>query len=207
MTDPVYGYTESGADAKFIDNGELVTDLAPYAKTADLATVATSGSYTDLLNPPTIPAAQVQTDWNASTGLASIANKPATFPPTIGTTATTAMAGDTVLVDSRFTFTSPVDGDVVQYDSSSGEFVNTPLDFSGIAGTAALAQMTPGATFRVIWSATVNSGAGGWTYVGAYITARPTARTDIFMDAVDYVGGSTQPSFAITGDSYEVKSA
>lgn len=30
-------------------------DLTPYAKTADLATVATSGSYTDLSNKPTIP--------------------------------------------------------------------------------------------------------------------------------------------------------
>lgn len=40
------------------------------------ATVATSGSYTDLSNLPTIPAAQVQTDWNASTGLGVLLNKP-----------------------------------------------------------------------------------------------------------------------------------
>lgn len=32
-------------------------DLSPYAKTADLATVATSGEYGDLVDPPTIPAA------------------------------------------------------------------------------------------------------------------------------------------------------
>ncbi len=30
-------------------------DLTPYAKTADLATVATSGSYNDLSNKPSIP--------------------------------------------------------------------------------------------------------------------------------------------------------
>lgn len=41
-----------------------------------LATVATSGSYTDLSNKPTIPAAQVQSDWNATTGLGVILNKP-----------------------------------------------------------------------------------------------------------------------------------
>lgn len=55
-----------------------------------LSTVATSGSYADLSNKPTIPAAQVQTDWNASSGLTSIANK-----PTLGTAAaqpTTAFA-------------------------------------------------------------------------------------------------------------------
>ncbi len=43
---------------------------------ASLATVATSGSYNDLSNKPTIPAAQVNTDWNASSGVAQILNKP-----------------------------------------------------------------------------------------------------------------------------------
>ena len=41
-----------------------------------LATVATSGSYNDLTNKPTIPAAQVNADWNASSGVAQILNKP-----------------------------------------------------------------------------------------------------------------------------------
>lgn len=42
----------------------------------NLATVATSGSYNDLSNTPTIPAAQVNSDWNASSGVAEILNKP-----------------------------------------------------------------------------------------------------------------------------------
>jgi len=44
--------------------------------TPTLATVATSGSYTDLSNTPTIPAAQVNSDWNASSGVAEILHKP-----------------------------------------------------------------------------------------------------------------------------------
>lgn len=42
------------------------------------ATVATSGSYNDLSNTPTIPDAPVQSDWNESnsSSLAYIANKP-----------------------------------------------------------------------------------------------------------------------------------
>jgi len=32
-----------------------------------LSTVATTGSYTDLSNKPTIPAAQIQSDWNQTT--------------------------------------------------------------------------------------------------------------------------------------------
>ena len=45
-----------------------------------LATVATSGDYDDLTNKPTIPAAQVNADWNAVSGVAQILNKP-TIPP------------------------------------------------------------------------------------------------------------------------------
>lgn len=86
----------------------------------DLAAVATSGDYDDLLNKPTIPAAQVQadwdeadntkadyiknkptipaaqvnSDWNANSGVAQILNKPTipAAPGTLDTTATTAQA-------------------------------------------------------------------------------------------------------------------
>jgi lysophospholipase L1-like esterase len=43
---------------------------------ASLAPVAFSGSYADLGNKPAIPAAQVNSDWNASSGVAAILNKP-----------------------------------------------------------------------------------------------------------------------------------
>ena len=46
------------------------------ADSSNLATVATSGSYNDLSNKPTIPAAQVNSDWNAASGVAQILNKP-----------------------------------------------------------------------------------------------------------------------------------
>ena len=41
-----------------------------------LATVATSGNYNDLSNKPEIPDAQVNADWNATSGVAQILNKP-----------------------------------------------------------------------------------------------------------------------------------
>lgn len=47
-----------------------------------LATVATSGSYNDLNNKPTIPDAQVNADWNATSGKAQILNKP-TIPSAV----------------------------------------------------------------------------------------------------------------------------
>ena len=61
------------------DSGYLVAaDIADKANKADLATVATSGDYDDLINKPTIPAAQVQSDWG-ETGIGEpsfIKNKP-----------------------------------------------------------------------------------------------------------------------------------
>ena len=42
----------------------------------ELSVVATSGSYNDLLNKPTIPEPQVNSDWNAETGISQILNKP-----------------------------------------------------------------------------------------------------------------------------------
>lgn len=39
-------------------------DLSVYVLAANLAAVATSGNYEDLSNKPTIPAAQIQSDWN-----------------------------------------------------------------------------------------------------------------------------------------------
>ena len=64
-------------------------DLSVYALSSSLATVATSGSYEDLSNKPTIPAAQVNSDWNASSGIAQILNK-----PTLATVATSGSYND-----------------------------------------------------------------------------------------------------------------
>ena len=64
-------------------NGYITNSaLTPYVLSADLASVATSGSYNDLSNKPTIPSAQVNSDWNAVSGVAEILNK-----PTLGTMA------------------------------------------------------------------------------------------------------------------------
>lgn len=47
-----------------------------YVEADELAAVATSGNYNDLQNLPTIPAAQVNADWDANSGVAQILNKP-----------------------------------------------------------------------------------------------------------------------------------
>lgn len=65
---------------------DMISDLATIRSGAaegatavqpgDLATVATTGSYDDLVDKPTIPAAQVNSDWNSNSGVSQILNKP-----------------------------------------------------------------------------------------------------------------------------------
>jgi hypothetical protein len=47
-----------------------------FSGTINLHKIAKTGSYSDLRDKPTIPAAQVNADWNATTGAAQILNKP-----------------------------------------------------------------------------------------------------------------------------------
>lgn len=75
--------------SNYYDKSETDNLLSAKADTSSLASVATSGSYNDLLNKPTIPAAQVNSDWNASTGVAKILNK-----PTLATVATSGNYND-----------------------------------------------------------------------------------------------------------------
>ena len=78
------GYKSATLDISKISDGEnlySIKDNYAYHE-GELATVATTGSYNDLTNKPTIPAAQVSSDWNASSGVAQILNKP-TIPTTV----------------------------------------------------------------------------------------------------------------------------
>jgi hypothetical protein len=62
---------------------DLQTEILLKANTADISAVGFSNDYNDLSNLPTIPAAQVNSDWNATSGVAEILNKPS-LPATVG---------------------------------------------------------------------------------------------------------------------------
>ena len=78
-----------------------------------------SGSYTDLTNKPTIPSAQVNADWNSSSGVSAILNKPV-VPPL--SSVVTASAGTAAL----------------SFNSANGQFTYTPPDLSSFATTTSL---------------------------------------------------------------------
>ena len=84
----------------------------------DFATVATSGSYNDLTDKPTIPDAQVNADWNATSGVAEILNK-----PTLATVATSGSYND--LTDTPTIPPAQVNAD---WNATSGvaEILNKP---------------------------------------------------------------------------------
>lgn len=77
------------------------TDPSYIQNKPNLATVATSGDYNDLSNKPTIPAAQVNSDWSANSGVAQILNKPTVKPVLAGSNITiTETANDFTIAAS-----------------------------------------------------------------------------------------------------------
>ena len=59
------------------DWAETNTESVSYIKNKPtLSIVATTGSFNDLTDKPTIPDAQVNSDWNAESGISQILNKP-----------------------------------------------------------------------------------------------------------------------------------
>lgn len=81
------GATANQTDAYLLNRANHTGTQAASTITG-LAAVATTGSYNDLTGKPAIPAAQVPADWNATSGVARILNK-----PTLGTAAA-ANTGD-----------------------------------------------------------------------------------------------------------------
>ena len=114
-----------------------------------LATVATSGSYLDLSNRPSIPAAQVNSDWNSTSGLSQILNKPTipvinTFTDTVTTQASTLtvdFAGSSVIFwqpsangNRAITLTNFIAGRSIKIFITPKAAPNT-FTFTGVTGT------------------------------------------------------------------------
>ena len=96
-------------------------DLSIYAESSNLATVATTGSYDDLADKPTIPAAQVNSDWNASSGVAEILNK-----PTLSAVATTGDYDD--LVNKPSIPAAQINSDWTEIDTASKAYIQNKPD-------------------------------------------------------------------------------
>lgn len=85
--------------------------------------VATSGDYNDLINKPTIPSGQVNSDWNATSGLSQILNKPSLF------------SGSYIDLTNKptiYNFT----GTSLQYTKGDGSYATFPTSLSSFTNDA-----------------------------------------------------------------------
>lgn len=124
---------------------QLAQELGDKANSADLAEVATSGSYNDLSDKPTIPAAQVQSDWNEgdTTSKAYIKNKPTI--PTVPTNVS-AFTNDTGYITATDVADKQDKMPIVQVTSGTTAInaaVNTYYEVAGEVGVLAITLPTP----------------------------------------------------------------
>lgn len=103
-----------------------------------LATVATSGSYADLTSKPTIPAAQVNSDWSAVSGLAQILNKPTLF------------SGSYTDLTNKPTIPAAYSLPTATNSSLGGVIVGTGLSIDGSGVVTATGGATTSATFTAV---------------------------------------------------------
>ena len=73
---PVITNTYSSTSEDGMSGKAVASAISGKADSSSLAPVATSGLYSDLTGTPTIPAAQVNSDWNSNSGVSQILNKP-----------------------------------------------------------------------------------------------------------------------------------
>ena len=120
------------------DNAALDSALDAKADVSSLATVATTGDYGDLLNTPTIPAAQVQSDWTQATTTAVdyIKNKP-TIP-----TNTSQLNNDSWFITSSY------------HDSSKQDTLSAGTGISITSNTVSNTWVT--SVNNNTWAVTVN---------------------------------------------------
>ena len=208
-------YTKTETDNTFVKPADLATvatsgDYTDLSNTPNLATVATTGDYDDLSNKPTIPAAQVQSDWNEAdtTSKAYIQNKPTipTVPTNVSaftndagyTTNTGTITGITMNGTSKGT-SGVVDLGTVITEHQSLEGYVQDTDLATVATTGDYADLT---NKPVIPAAQIQS---DWNETDnnskAYIQNKPSLAA--VATSGDYTDLSNTPSLATvatTGD-------
>lgn len=102
---------------------DLQTALNLKADISSLGAAAFSNDYNDLDNLPTIPAAQVNSDWNAVGGVAEILNKP-TIPAPQG-------LQDVITQDNTLTVDNIIDGNSTKLRFNSNEFFEINPESTG----------------------------------------------------------------------------
>lgn len=152
---------------------------------SDVGAIATGSSiaYSSLTGTPVIPPAQVQTDWNATTGIGVLLNKPTSFTPSAHTQAwSTITVTPTTLSGYGITDAYPLSGNPSGYLTGiTSTQVTTALGFTPYNSTNPTGYVNQsGARSSVSLTTTGTSGAStynsstGVLNVPQYTSATPT---------------------------------
>lgn len=165
-----------------------------------LATVATTGSYADLSNKPTIPAAQVNSDWNATSGAAQILNKP-TIP-----TATSQLTND-----ASFTTLAAVNGTNKVVPDANYTILSTDKTVILPNPSAQRTLTLPAASSMQNKEITIinwGDATSDWVLSGSYIQRTTTggftsSKSEDFVGSGLFVGNITLRSVNMTGSTWK----
>ena len=171
-----------------------------------------NGDYNSLSNRPSIPAAQVNADWNATSGVARVLNKPV-VPAVPSVTIATPSGGGSLSYTSgngEFTFTPP---DLSSYLTSYTE--TDTLDSVIARGPTTNRSLQTGAitaTEITLRNDGTNNGTLRIYDTGSYTRLQFRSYTGVdgaFIDSPDYnlylFSGNTSNSFVAVGDGSELK--
>ena len=176
-----------------VNNGS--DGLSTYVEADELATVATSGSYNDLTNQPTIPAAQIQSDWTQSdtSAVDYIKNKPTIPAPYVLPPATASDLGG-IIVGTNLSVDS--DGVLSAVDTTYTAGNNIQINNNVISATNTTYGvfdddtdgLTPGPTSAEISAGKFLKADGTWDIPA---TASYTAGNGISIDANNEISADT----------------
>lgn len=159
----------------------------------DLSQVAFSGDYTDLANKPTIPAAQVNADWDATVGKAEILNK-----PTLGTAASADTGDFATAAQGTLADTAAQPADVTEAMMTATEFTQDQIaglrdDLSEVAFSGDYGDLSNRPTIPTVPVQAVNGRTGYVTGLAeqSYVESADAALLSAINSKFDKPSGTT----------------
>lgn len=199
----IIAFLDGIEDSQSLDSiiASIEQQIASKVESDSLAKVATSGSYNDLNNKPTIPAEQVNADWNATSGKAQILNK-----PTIPAAVTESTVSGWGFTKNTGTVTKvKVNG--VEKSPSSGV-----VDIGSLVASVKINGLTHTPTNGLVDLGTIESGGGNNVYPLIWDTLYWEKTIDFYLNSSTYYSyyigdGSKTYNFTIHLDDYDDNNA
>ena len=160
---------------------DVLDNSGKFLTTDGSSTAWSTINYNSLTNKPTIPAAQVQSNWNAVSGLGVVLNKPSIQAPitltTTGTTGAATFSSNTLNIPQYAGDTigpaTATDNAVTRFDSTTGKLLQNSLvtiSDTGLITAPSVGNIIP------FYFADVSSFPSSSTYHGAVAHAHSTGK-------------------------------